>query len=71
MITLTAAEMPALPVLYVKRCDDCEVELPEGTSALKIQLQGCKRSVLRVRGKVLYPHPYRYPYPYLYPYPYP
>ena len=53
VITLTAAEMPALPVLYVKRCDDCEVELPEGTSALKIQLQGCKRSVLRVRGKVL------------------
>jgi len=27
VITLTAAEMPALPVLYIKRCDDCEVEL--------------------------------------------
>ena len=53
VITLTAAEMPALPVLYVQRCDDCQVELPEGASALKIQLQGCKRSVLRVRGKVL------------------
>ena len=52
VIRLDPAAMPALPVLFVKGCDDCEVELPEGASAIKVQFQGCERSTLRVCGKV-------------------
>jgi len=53
VIVLEAAAMPDLPVLFLKKCDGCEVTLPEGTSAIKVQFQGCKRCVLRVSGKVL------------------
>ena len=28
VIVLAAADMPVLPVLFLKKCDDCEVELP-------------------------------------------
>lgn len=53
VVTLDPASMPGLPVVFVKRCEDCEVCLPESATAIKVQMQDCKRCVLTIRGKVI------------------
>tara|TARA_B110001452_G_scaffold248150_2_gene234676 strand:- start:1352 stop:3019 length:1668 start_codon:yes stop_codon:yes gene_type:complete len=53
VVTLDPASMPGLPVIFVKRCEDCEILLPENATAIKVQMQDCKRCVLTIRGKVI------------------
>lgn len=52
-IELSAAQLPALPVITIRRCNDCQVTIPAGVSAVKLMFEGCTRCTLTVDGKVL------------------
>lgn len=52
-IELAAAALPALPVITVRRCTDCEISVPAGVAAVKLMFEGCTRCTLAIDGKVL------------------
>lgn len=52
-LSLERDAMPELPVLMVRNCTACEVTLPSGALAIKVQLEGCERCTFVLDGRVL------------------
>ncbi len=52
-LTVSPAELPELPVLVLRNCRACHVEIPAGVSAVKVQVEGCAQLELVIDGKVL------------------
>mmetsp|Transcript_28117 Transcript_28117/g.54866 ORF Transcript_28117/g.54866 Transcript_28117/m.54866 type:complete len:389 (+) Transcript_28117:144-1310(+) len=47
-IILSQASMPELPVVHLKGCRQCTFEIPEGTRVVKVLVESCSKTTLRL-----------------------